>query len=299
MKVWLLGARGMLGQAAARLLAANKIPTLTTGREVDITRLETLEQVPAAGVTHIINCAAYTKVDDAESEEELAGRVNGLGPTHIGQIAAKLGAAAVHISTDYVFNGQAHSPYLEDHPTGPLNAYGRTKLQGEKGFMAASEGAPEPFYLVRTSWLFGRGRHNFVTTMLRLMGDRKELSVVSDQRGRPTYCDDLARGCLRLLGITGAPAPGGFYHFANSSKTTWHGFAEAILELGRKRGMHLACERINPIPTEDFPTPAERPAYSVLDTTKFSTATHSRPRPWKEALAEYIDHLAAEQGVNA
>lgn len=282
----------MLGQAVAAQLRRLGHPFVGTDREVDITDAEAV-RVQAEGFSHIVNCAAYTAVDAAERDEATAHRVNGEGPENLARAAATTGATLLHVSTDYVFDGEAEAPYGEDAPCAPRSAYGRSKLAGE----AALRGFGR-VYVVRTSWLFGPGGPNFVATMIDLMRERETLRVVVDQRGRPTYTRDLAGAMLSLLGLSGPFDPGaaaapGVYHFANAGETTWHGFAEAILAAGRARGLSLATQEIAAITTAEFPRPAPRPAYSVLDTARLESALGLRPRPFTAALEDYLMEMTS------
>jgi dTDP-4-dehydrorhamnose reductase len=219
--------------------------------------------------------------------------VNGTGPGNVGQAARAVGAQALHISTDYVFDGTAQAPRVEHHPVGPTCQYGHSKLAGERAFLAAvSEGAV-PHWVVRTSWVFGPGGANFVSTMLRLMAERPSVRVVADQHGRPTYSQDLARAILSLMGLDGAPSacPSGVYHFANGGTTTWHGLCVEVLSAAQRLGHPLRCQQVEPVSTEAFPRPAQRPAYSILSTEKFERAAHWTPRPFGEAVAHYLSSV--------
>ncbi len=281
----------MLGRDATELLEQWRVAHVGTDSEVDITDPDAVAAaIRAHRPTHILNCAAYTRTDDAESEEETARRVNGIGPEILGRAATRTGTGLVHISTDYVFAGAGERPYREDDPTGPINAYGRSKLEGETRLQAA---CPRSF-IVRTSWLFGLHGPNFVATMLRLMADREEIRVVDDQRGRPTHSLDLARACLALIGIgpdAVTHADFGCYHFANTGAVTWHGFACGIRHLALERGRPLATTRIIPVTSDAFPRPARRPSWSVLDTTRIEQTLGYTPRPWDAALREYLDRM--------
>jgi len=289
MKAWLVGARGMLGTALRTRLEGERVPHVCTDIELDITERGAVQSFAERERPELIlNAAAYTRVDDAEANEETALRVNATGPENLGIAAAAVGARVVHVSTDYVFDGRADTPYPEDAPTAPQGAYGRTKLAGEKQLLAACPGAA---IVVRTSWLFGENGPNFVRTMMRLMADKEELRVVADQKGRPTYTGDLADALLALSGVTATkPAPAGVYHFANAGEVTWHAFTLAIRDALSRHGFPLKVERIVPVTTAEFPRPAPRPAYSVLDTQKLERVLGKAPRPFEEALEEYVVH---------
>jgi dTDP-4-dehydrorhamnose reductase len=223
----------------------------------------------------VVNCAAYTAVDKAEEDEETAYAVNAAGPALLATACAKVGAKLIHVSTDYVFPGDATSPYDVDDPTGPKGAYGRTKLAGEQ---AVREILPESSYVVRTAWLYGAHGHNFVKTMARLEKERETLNVVDDQRGSPTWSADLAAGLLALAGSDAAP---GIYHGTNRGETTWRGFAQAVFE-----ELGADPERVLATTSDAYPTPAARPAYSVLSPRSWDEAGLPPLRDWREALAE-------------
>jgi dTDP-4-dehydrorhamnose reductase len=287
MRVWVPGGHGMLGRAVQRLLAGHA-DVVVTGRDVDLADGARVRAFAGDGrFDAIVSCAAYTAVDKAESDEDQARRDNADGPAHLGAVAKERSIPVVHVSTDYVFPGDARRAYVEDDATGPLGAYGRTKLAGEQRFLAAADGARG--YVVRTSWLFGKDGKSFVTTMLKLMAERDALRVVEDQVGRPTGTDDLARALWALVEQQAAP---GVYHFANAGQTSWHAFALAIKDGAQKRALPVKASVVEPIPTSAYPTPARRPAWSVLDTAKIEAATGIAPRPWRAPLDEVLDHLA-------
>lgn len=220
----------------------------------------------------IFNAAAWTNVDGAETDEAAAYAANAAAPAHLALAAESVGATLVHVSTDYVFPGDAAEPYDVDAPTGPRSAYGRTKLAGEQAVLATSPGS----YVVRTAWVYGATGGNFVTTMARLERERETLSVVDDQRGSPTWSRDLAAG---LVELAGSDAPGGVYHCTNAGDCTWFEFARAVFEeLGADPG------RVTPCTTADFPRPAPRPAYSVLSDRAWRAAGLAPLRPWRDAL---------------
>ena len=289
MTVLLLGATGMLGRELRQRLAALDLTVVAPGRaELDLVDPAAIRSaVERHKPTLILNAAAYTAVDKAESEQEQARVLNAEMPGHLAAAAKGAGAHLVHVSTDYVFPGDASSPYVEEDATGPLGVYGQTKLDGERAVLAALPSAT----IVRTAWVFGAEGNNFVKTMLRLMKEREQLSVVADQRGRPTAAGDLADAVLTLGGAVGGDVQPGVFHFCNADETTWHGFATAILDDARSKGAELACRSVAPITTADYPTPAARPAYSVLSTDRFAEATGSAPRPWRDALADVLDVL--------
>jgi len=297
MTIWVTGSGGMLGQAVMQRLVQLERPAVGTGREVDVRDADALHRfLDDHSVHQILNCAAYTAVDDAESDETAAAEVNAEGPRLLAQLAAERGLDLLHVSTDYVFDGQSIEPYREDAPCAPRSAYGRTKRQGEIAVAETmGDGSSErAVRIVRTSWLFGPGGRNFVTTMLRLMAERPTLKVVADQHGRPTFSRDLAAAVLALVDLSTPTAPSGIYHFANAGETTWHGFAFAILEGARRRGLPVVTSTIDAVDTAAFPRPAPRPSHSVLDTGRITSVLRAAPRPWTLALDDYLDELASK-----
>ncbi|HRE43772.1 MAG TPA: dTDP-4-dehydrorhamnose reductase [Terricaulis sp.] len=234
----------------------------------------------------IINAAAYTAVDRAEAEPEAAFALNREAPAALARAASSLGAPLVHVSTDYVFAGDGARAYREDDAKAPLGVYGRSKSEGEDLVLAAQPHAA----ILRTSWVFSAHRANFVKTMLRLGETRQEVGVVADQFGRPTAAADLAGACIALGEklLARAPDAAGIFHYANQGDASWADFAEAVFAGAEKRGR--APVQVNRIGTEDYPTPAKRPANSRLDTSKIE-AIGITPRPWREALDECLDEL--------
>ena len=286
MKMWIPGGKGMLGTDLATVALERGYEVLLTDKELDITDGAAVQAFMAQHKpTHIVNCAAYTAVDQCESEEKLAMTINAEGPARLGEAAHKAGAHAIQISTDYVFPGDASDPYLEDDETGPLSASGRTKLAGEHRFLEATSGLGA---VVRTSWLYGVHGKSFPATMLKLMAEREQLKVVADQMGRPTFTKDFARA----LADVASRKLAGIWHFANTGEVSWHGFAEAIRDRASARGMTLRVQSVQAIPTTAYPTPATRPAYSVLSTSKFEKTLGWTPRTWQLALDAFFDDRA-------
>lgn len=291
MRLLVIGGSGQLGIELTR--AALPVGWTLSAPARDMLDLTNATAVAALVASQqpdiIINASAYTAVDKAEREPELAFALNRDGPGALAQAAAAVDAALVHVSTDYVFPGNGDRAYLETDPKAPLGVYGRSKSEGEDAVLASGARAA----IVRTSWVFSAHRANFVKTMLRLGESRDEIGVVSDQHGRPTSARDLAWACIALaqhLQNNDARAEGVF-HFANTGDTTWADFAEAIFAGATQRGRKPV--RVNRITTADYPTPAQRPANSRLDTNKISALLGAPPRPWRTALDECLDELLA------
>ena len=269
------GANGMLGRDLQTALAGREVTTL--GRtDLDVTDAAAVSAA-VDGHDVVVNCAAYTKVDDAEAHEDDAYAVNALGAGNLATAAAAAGAKLVQISTDYVFDGHATAPYAESTPRAPISAYGRTKAAGEELVLMHNPGRS---YIVRTAWLYGEHGPNFAKTMLALAASRETWSVVDDQLGQPTWTADLAAQIVALLD---ADAPAGVYHGTNSGSATWFEFARAVLE---ESG--LDPERITPTDSSAFVRPAPRPAYSVLGHAAWAAAGLAEMRPWREALTDAV-----------
>jgi dTDP-4-dehydrorhamnose reductase len=270
-RVLITGASGMLGRDLQEALADRDVTAL--GRaDLDVTDADATRDA-VAGHDVVINAAAYTKVDDAESHEDDAYAVNATGAANLATAASLAGARLVQVSTDYVFDGSATSPYAEDEPYAPISAYGRTKAAGERMALEANPGAT---FVVRTAWLYGAHGPNFAKTMLKLAASKDTWTVVDDQVGQPTWTGDLARQIVALLD---ADAPGGVYHGTNAGRVSWFGFARAVLE---EAG--LDPERITPTDSSGFVRPAPRPAFSVLGHDAWSRAGLAPMRDWREAL---------------
>jgi len=291
LKIAVIGYRGMLGtDLKPRLEEAGHEVCSFDLPEMDITQADQVENgLPAAGVELVINCAAYTAVDKAEEDVEKAFAVNRDGPRHLADACTALNIPLIHISTDYVFDGTADRPYLETDAANPTGVYGQSKWEGE----VAVRRRVKKHVIVRTAWLFGVHGPNFVKTMLRLAGERDEIKVVSDQYGCPTWSGDLATALVQIAGqlkTAKGNSPWGTYHFCGRGYTTWHGFTEAIVEEA-KGWETLQVKRVTPISTEEFPTAAERPKWSVLDTTKTEETFGITPLPWREGLHVMMDEL--------
>lgn len=282
----LIGANGMLARKVRELLPKHYELHGFDLPEFDVTDRECVTTVLARlAPAVIINCAAYTNVDGAETEEALAMQVNGTAPGYLAMVAKQLGATLVHISTDYVFAGEKTEPYLESDAVAPASAYGRTKLAGERAIV---DSGLTRYYIVRTSWLYGPGGKNFVETVMRLATEREELRIVADQIGSPTYTADLAGALFALLAAGETGAPYGIYHYANDGEASWYDFACAIVALMRKQKLPVKAQRVVPITTEEYPLPARRPAYSVFSKAKYSAATGTVVPDWQSSLKQYL-----------
>ena len=284
LRLLLTGANGQLGreilEAGARPGSNLTIVPLTRS-DLDITDPEALRHALTRQKPDVlVNAAAYTNVDRAESEPGLALAVNRDGAENLAAACFQAAVPLIHVSTDYVFDGRGTRPYREEDPVSPLNVYGRSKAEGEDRIRARH---PE-HVILRTSWLYATHGRNFLTTMLRLGRERESLSVVNDQSGCPTWANDLAGAILQIAAtLPRTPSPWGTYHCCNAGETTWYGFAEAIFELAPS-SLGLRVQNLRPIPTEDYPTPADRPCYAVLNCTRIHETFGISLPPWRESL---------------
>jgi dTDP-4-dehydrorhamnose reductase len=250
----------------------------------------------------VVNAAAYTAVDKAESEPELAFAINGDAPRILAEEARDIGAAVIHFSTDYVFDGLSTTPYLETDATGPLNVYGRSKLAGEQALAATCAA----HFIFRTSWVYGSSGKNFLLSILRMARDREQLRIVADQQGAPTWSLDLARMVAQVIGqieevaaekgcavAEAAKELSGVYHAAGSGETTWYGFASAAVDAQRRRDPAAKLAAVQPISTAEYPTPAQRPANSRLDCGKLERVFGWRMLDWKKSLEQVMTDLSA------
>lgn len=282
---WLVtGAGGMLGRDLLARLRSDGEQVVGLGHaELDVgdggaVDAAVREHRPAV----VVNCAAYTAVDAAETDEPAARRVNGDGPAHLARACAATGARLVQVSTDYVFAGDARTPYAEDAATGPRTAYGRTKLAGERAVLGMH---PEGGCVARTAWLYGAHGPNFVATMIGLAASRPTVDVVADQTGQPTWTGDLA-GALTTLGR--ADGARGTYHVTNSGQASWYELARQVFTL-----LGADPDRVRPVTTDRFPRPAPRPAYGVLASTRYADLGLAPLRGWGDALAGAFPQLTA------
>lgn len=306
MNILLLGANGQLGRSFVEdgglarrgtLIAATRDGARFDGGPAEIADLSQAQSLrlllDRLRPSLIVNTAAYTAVDRAENEEALATRINGEAVGVLGEWAAAHDALVVHYSTDYVFDGSASTPYAFDAPTAPIGAYGRSKLAGERAL--AQSGAAH--LLLRTAWVYAAHGQNFLRTMLRLAAERDELRVVADQQGSPTDTGLIVRATLAALDSWSAATPdrrqslGGAYHLVAGGHTTWHGFATAIMEEAQARGLLSRAPRIAAITTAQFPTPAKRPAWSVLDNSGFQRQFGYPLPDWRQGLRHVIGTL--------
>ena len=279
------GANGQLGWELGQLAAnypAFKFVFIDRS-QLDLSYPESFEKI-IQNITPdcIINTAAYTAVDKSETEKEFAFTVNATAVQELARISKELAIPFITYSTDYVFDGEATQPYPISTKVDPINYYGSTKAAGEKMAMEVNENT----IIIRTSWVFSSHGNNFVKTMMRLMKERPNLNIVADQKGRPTYAKDLAIITMKMIqAINAGKTIKGVYHFANMGETTWYDFADKIKAIAG-----LDCV-LNPVETKDFPTPAKRPSYSVLDTSKIEQDLAIDIRHWEDALTDCIDHI--------
>ncbi len=297
MKLLIVGARGQLGSALER--ASRKkgwAPAAVDLPQVDIADPETIRAaLKASSPDLVINAAAHTAVDRAEDEPEAAFSANRDGPRHLARACARSGIVLIHVSTDYVFDGTSGQPYTEDDPVSPVGVYGKSKAAGED----AVRSELPAHLIVRTSWLYAAGGHNFVRTMIRIGKTEKVVRVVADQFGCPTNAADLAAAILVLAeeAVAAQSQPlWGTYHFSNRGVTSWHGFAETIFEKTRGR-IPLRVEQVMPITTVQFNAAAPRPAYSVLSCDRIRRRFGIVPRAWDEALSDVLEEIIAEETV--
>ena len=280
-RIWVTGAKGMVGSAALKRLGAHGVGT---GREVDIAdERQVASFLKNNGpFTHIFNCAAYSKVDDAELERQEAMRVNGLGPACLGMFARAQNIQMVHLSTDYVFSGAEKRPYREEDETAPCGYYGLTKLEGEKKLQESNPDC----CIIRTSWVFGIGGKNFVVKALDMLKTQPALRIVEDQTSRFTYAPDLVEAMMQMKDQSG------LYQFANDEAGNKYQFILELQKQALKKGVSLQCTKIEPVTSDAFAALAKRPLFSAMSTEKIEALLQKRPRSWREALQEYVERYA-------
>lgn len=284
-KILVTGANGQLGRCLRDIASEfSQYEFIFLGKEdLPVHHFEMLRHYFSIYHPHwLINCAAYTAVDRAESEKDLAMQVNGEAVGVMAAVTKQNNCGFIHISTDYVFDGSAVAPYKEDHPLAPQNEYGRSKLEGERQAMLYN---PDTI-IIRSSWIYAEHGHNFLRTMLRLMKERKDLKVVNDQIGSPTYARDLATAIMKIISSGITPAKPAVLHFSNKGAISWYEFALAIRELTESD-----CT-FHPIPTSEYPTPAKRPAYSVLDTSRIQLEIGVEVKDWKVSLKDCLNRIS-------
>jgi dTDP-4-dehydrorhamnose reductase len=282
--ILITGANGQLGNEM-RVVSAEQeqlVYHFTDVAELDICDIEAIERyVVEHAIDCIVNCAAYTNVNKAEEDTELCDKLNHQAPANLARVAAKHQVGLIHVSTDYVFNGEHHLPYKEDEPTCPNSVYGATKLAGEQAIQTLHPAA----VIIRTAWLYSTFGNNFVKTMLRLGSERDELGVVFDQIGTPTYARDLARAIQHILVKGIVP---GIYHYSNEGVCSWFDFTKMIFALGG-----ITTCQLKPLHTDEYPTPAARPHYSVLDKTKIKQTYGVEVPYWVDSLRECISSVVS------
>ena len=290
MKVLLTGAAGQLGRALVRTRPATVELVAVSRAQLDVAAARAVESVVAARRPDVVlNAAAYTQVDAAQGAPQDAERGNVLGPAALASACRACGARLVHVSTDYVFDGEANVPYLPDSPTRPRSVYGATKRRGEEQVQALLGGQA---LIVRTAWLYAHEGRNFLTRMLELMVERPQLSVVIDQVGAPTAADDLATALWRMIAGRGT----GLHHWCNSGVASWYDFAVAIGEEAQAHGLLARVPPIRPILSIDYPTPAARPHYSVLDKRSAEALTGELAAHWRDALRRVVARVGTGAG---
>lgn len=293
-RVLIVGGSGQVSTSLLQTMHAHPCDLMQVGRPaVDLLEPRSvIDAISRFEPTIVVNAAAYTAVDKAEDEPELAKAINATGAEAAAKAAEMVGAAIIHFSTDYVFDGRKTTPYVETDPIAPLGIYGQTKALGEQLVAAANP----RHVILRTAWVFSPFASNFVRTILRLLAERDELQIVSDQYGTPTYAPDLAGVVPRIVQrLSNSPDSNcfGVFHAVNASPTTWFEFARAINAAAARHG--VTQKIIHPISTKEYPTKARRPAYSVLSTDKLENTYGIRLRPWQDAIDDCVDRLLANR----
>ncbi|MCR5763292.1 MAG: dTDP-4-dehydrorhamnose reductase [Treponema sp.] len=310
--VWLIGSQGMLGKEVSRCLTLNKIQWVGSDRDVDITNPSQLDSFAESHdststqtgnavtlgktsekITWVVNCSGYTNVNKAEEEPEQAAAINEIGVRNITRTTRRIGAKLIHISTDYVFDGTSNVPYSEEDKKNPLGIYGKTKSDGEN----AIQKEMTQYYILRTAWLYGFDGKNFVYTMTNAMNAKSEVKVVNDQKGSPTFASDLASVICKIIESSdkarhlfgkNSALPYGIYNYTNSGEISWYDFASKIYEIGRKYNRITQECKVSPCNSDEFPSPAKRPAYSVLSKNKIQNLLRIKIPSWEESLEKFM-----------
>lgn len=305
--IWLIGYKGMLGTEVANQLKQKNIPFIFTDDEVDITDFQALSEYVTdfekksylqydnsdRHIKWIINCAAYTNVEKSEDEPELAHKINSSGVLNIARVARNIGAKLIHISTDYVFDGQKNQPYTEEDEKNPINVYGKSKAEGENLIQKEMN----QYYIIRTSWLYGFDGKNFVYSITNSLNNNDSINVIKNQIGTPTFCGNLASIILKFIdksekakSIFGKKSPPAFgiYNYTDSGETSWYDYAVEIYRFGKKYGRIKNSCLINPCSSDEYSTKAERPSYSVLSKDKICKEFKIKLTDWKNNLEKFI-----------
>lgn len=284
MKLWITGARGLVATALQNRCRKEEIDFIASShQELDISSPKHIKDFLHShkDITHIINCAAYTHVDQAEKEPDLAHQINALGPENLGNVAHHFDLKLIHLSSDYVFGIAGERPFTETDPCKPASTYARTKYEGEQRLLDVYPQA----CILRTSWVFGQGGKNFVSSIFDKIQKEEKIYVVSDQRTRLTYVHDLSQAILSLL------CHSGIFHFANRGETSRFEVAQQMIEAAQDKGIPLACKEVFAVNSTAFPQLARRPTYSALDTTKIEILLGLAPRSWEITIKEFIHAL--------
>jgi dTDP-4-dehydrorhamnose reductase len=295
MKILVLGCKGQLGRCLNDQLVNTDHEVIYTSREqIDIADFEvTKSKILEFSPDLIINATAYTAVDKAEEDQKTANLINHLAVKNIADICNQLGCWLIHVSTDYVFDGNAKVPYKEDDQTNPQSAYGETKLNGELAIQASEC----KYIIIRTAWVFSEYGNNFLKTMLRLGADRDELSIVGDQIGCPTYAQDIARSIVEIVTQLNSLKENGIYHYCGDQPCSWYDFANAIFDQAMTNNLKIPSI-VNSIKTSAYPTPAKRPAFSVLDCSKIENNFGVLASNWHDGIGQVISKLKLENPVS-
>jgi|TARA_B110000908_G_scaffold8787_2_gene10875 dTDP-4-dehydrorhamnose reductase len=296
MKVLLIGASGQVGRCLSDILPSTGFEIKLSSRsDIDLLDLDRMEEkIMKFKPNIIINTAAYTNVDMAESDHDNANRINNTAVLRLAQICKSINSSLIHLSTDYVFNGQSNTPYSECDETDPLGIYGKTKRLGE----IAIQDAMDRFIIIRTSWIFSEYGNNFLKTMLRLGEKNTNLKIVGDQKGQPTYAHDIANAVLKIINkINLGSKDWGIYHYSGNETTSWFNFAQSIFEERHLLKTSYKNPLLVKISSKEFKTKAERPMFSVLDNSKIFNTFNVNPSNWKTAIKEVLKKIDKDNGL--